>query len=102
MKLAFNRDEIERYCRSHQIARLEAFGSVLRDDFNGQSDLDLLATMREGSHPTLLDWAQMQEELGIIFGRRVDLISRRAVERSQNAIRRRSILSATEQLYAEE
>src|ERR1041384_1987542 len=84
---------VQRFCRRYGISRLELFGSALREDFREDSDLDFLATMRPDAHPTLLDWAQMQEELAKIVGRPVDLVSRRAIERSRNPYRRGPILA---------
>ena len=101
MKLNVNREKLERFCESHGIARLELFGSALRDDFCGDSDVDLLATLKTDARPTLLDWAEMQEQLAEMFRRPVDLVSRRAIERSRNRYRKNSILSTAEQIYAE-
>lgn len=99
MKLDFNREQLGQFCESHGIARLELFGSALRDDFRGDSDVDLLATMKANAHPTLLDWADMQEKLGELFHHPVDLVSRRAIERSRNRYRKHSILSTALPIY---
>jgi uncharacterized protein len=101
MKLEFNRQKLSQFCQEHGIARLELFGSALRDDLRSDSDVDLLATLRVDSRPTLLDWAEMQEKLAEVFGRPVDLVSRRAIERSRNRYRKQSILSTARPLYAE-
>ena len=101
MKLDFNREKLGRFCVEHGIARLELFGSALRDDFRDDSDVDLLATLRDDAHPTLLDWADMQSELAEMFHRPVDLVSRRAIERSRNRYRKNSILSTATPIYAE-
>ena len=101
MKLNINHESLGRFCREHGIARLELFGSALGADFGGESDVDLLATLRTGARPTLLDWADMQEKLTVLFGRPVDLVSRRAIERSRNAYRKHSILTSAMPIYAE-
>jgi predicted nucleotidyltransferase len=101
VKLSFNSERLGRFCRERGIARLELFGSALRDDFRGDSDVDLLATLRTDAHPTLLDWAEMQEKLAEMFGRPVDLLSRRAIEGSRNRYRKHSILTTATQIYAE-
>jgi hypothetical protein len=101
MKLNFNREGLDRFCAAHGIARLELFGSALRDDFRADSDVDLLATLRSDAHPTLLDWAEMQEQLAELFGRPVDLASRRAIERSRNRYRKHEILSTATPIYVE-
>jgi predicted nucleotidyltransferase len=101
MKVQFDTPSLARLCRERGIARLEVFGSALRDDFRDDSDVDLLCTLRSDAHPTLLDWADIQERLSAIFERPVDLVSRRAIERSKNWIRRKSILAHTVPLYEE-
>jgi predicted nucleotidyltransferase len=101
MKLKFNRELLGRFCHEHGIARLELFGSALRDDFREDSDVDLLATLREDAHPTLLDWADMQARLAEMFRRPVDLVSRRAIERSHNRYRKHAILSTATLIYVE-
>jgi predicted nucleotidyltransferase len=92
---------IAEFCRRWRIRELEIFGSFLREDFRPDSDLDFLYTFAEGVHWTLYDLVTMDRELAAIVGREVDLVSRSAVERSQNSIRRAHILSTTEPIYAE-
>ena len=99
MKLKFDADELRRFCSEHGIARLELFGSALREDFNEQSDVDLLASIRPDVKCGLFEWVDWQEGLSRIFSRPVDLVSRRAVERSRNPYRKHSILAHTEPLY---
>src|SRR5437016_4155636 len=94
MKLNFNSERLGEFCRERGITRLELFGSALRHDFCEDSDVDLLATLRPDARPTLLDWADMQEKLAEMFGRPVDLVSRRALERSRNRYRKNSIFSS--------
>jgi hypothetical protein len=101
MKLDFDRQKLGQFCEKHGISRLDLFGSALREDFRADSDVDLLATLRADARPTLLDWAEMQEKLAEVFGRPVDLVSRRAVERSRNRYRQHSILSTAMPIYAE-
>ena len=101
MKLEFNCQKLGQFCREHAIARLELFGSGLREDFRDDSDVDLLATLRADARPTLLDWADMQEKLAEVFGRPVDLVSRRAIELSRNRYRKQAILSTAMAIYAE-
>ena len=101
MQLKINLEALGRFCREHGIARLELFGSALRDDFRDGSDVDLLATLRTGARPTLLDWADMQEKLAAMFGHPVDLVSRRAIEGSKNRYRKQAILSTATPIYVE-
>ena len=75
------------------------FGSVLRDGFGPDSDIDFLVTFGSDARWSLVDRARMQRELEEIFGRKVDLISRRAIERSENWIRRQEILGTARPYY---
>jgi len=65
-------ERVREFCRRHHIRRLALFGSVLRDDFRPDSDVDVIVEF-EPSHTPGLDFFAMQEELSAIFGRRVDL-----------------------------
>ena len=97
--LPVDRERVGDFCRKWQIAELSLFGSVLRDDFGPESDVDVLVTFAPGSHRTMSDLAQMEEELQTLFGRAVDLVERSSVERSHNYIRRREVLRHIEKLY---
>lgn len=82
------------FCDRWQIAGLELFGSVLLEDFRAESDIDMLVSFRPGVRWGLLDHAAMEEELSRLFRRRVDLLTRRSVERSPETHRRSSILNS--------
>ena len=71
-RIAIDRDRIADYCRRHHIRRLSLFGSVLRDDFRPDSDVDVLVEFDPGHTPGL-DFFSMEEELSRIMGRKVDL-----------------------------
>lgn len=90
---------ITAFCKRWSIRKLALFGSVLRDDFDEDSDIDVLAGFDETAHHTLFDMDQMEEELKDVFGRDVDLVSWRGVERSPNYLRRRAILQSAELIY---
>lgn len=67
-------DKVAEFCKRNGIRKLSLFGSVLRDDFRPDSDIDLLAEFRVGATPSLLDLARMERELSVILGgRKVDL-----------------------------
>lgn len=83
------------------MAELHLFGSVLREDFGPESDVDVLVTFSPEATWGLFDLVRMEEELSRLFGRKVDLVERPAVERSENYLRRESILSSIEPLYVE-
>jgi len=86
-------------CLRWRIAELSFFGSILRDDFSSESDIDILVTFEEDSSTSLFDLVRMEEEFSTLFGRKVDLISRAAVEVSSNKLRREEILSSAEVAY---
>ena len=92
-------DKIADYCQRWKITELALFGSALRDDFNPESDIDVLVTFDRDAHWTLFGMVDMQEELKDIFGRDVDLVSRRGIESSQNYLRRKEILSSTKVIH---
>lgn len=91
--------DIEDFCRRWQVSELGLFGSVLRDDFRPDSDVDVLVTFAPGAHWSLFDMVHMQKELELILGREVDLVERRAVEQSENYIRRKRILGSLVPVY---
>lgn len=78
---------------------LAVFGSALREDFAPDSDVDLLATFAPDAQWSVLDHVSMEEELAALFGRKVDLVNRRAVERSPNPVRRQAILESAQPYY---
>jgi uncharacterized protein len=98
-RIAFDEGALATFCDRWRVRRLELFGSVIRDDFRPDSDVDVLVTFQSDADWGLLDHAAMEEELGALFGRRVDLVSRRAIERSANAIRRASILESAVPIF---
>jgi uncharacterized protein len=61
------------FCRRHLIAQLSLYGSVLRDDFGPESDVDVLVEFQPEAEPSLLDLGRMQHELCDMLGRQVDL-----------------------------
>ena len=93
-------NEIDAFCKRWQITELALFGSVLRDDFGPESDVDVLVEFEEGARHSLFELDDMELELEEIFGREVDLVSRRGVEASRNYIRRKAILDSAETIYA--
>ncbi|MBI5886265.1 MAG: nucleotidyltransferase family protein [Deltaproteobacteria bacterium] len=92
--------KIAEFCKKWQILEFSFFGSVLRDDFRPDSDIDVLVTFAKDAEHGLFDLIHMEDELKTIFGRSVDLVSRRGIEASRNHIRRNAILNSTEVIYA--
>jgi uncharacterized protein len=93
-------EAVTAFCQRWNITELALFGSVLRPDFKPGSDIDVLVSFSESARYSLFDLIHMEEELKKIFGRAVDLVDRRAIERSRNYIRRQEILSSAERVYA--
>ena len=100
MKITIPRKKLAEFCRRWKISELAFFGSVLREDFRQSSDIDLLVSFRPKARVSLFDLVHMQNELKGIFGREVDLVEKRAIEKSENYIRRKNILSHTKVIYA--
>lgn len=92
-------EKIEEFCRRWNIVEFALFGSVLRDDFRPDSDVDVLVTFAQDSHWSLFHIVDMREELMRIFGRKVDFVERPAVEESRNYIRRKAILDSAKAIY---
>lgn len=88
------------FCQRWKITELSIFGSALRDDFRPDSDIDIMASFDPDVGRGLLDQVEMLSELKAYFGREVDLVNRKAVERSANVIRIRQLLSTAKVLYA--
>ena len=97
LKIPIDRQRIEDFCRKWKISELAFFGSVLREDFRPDSDVDVLVTFTDDSHWSLLDIVDMIDELKGIFGRDVDLVEKDAI---RNPFRRRVILAECEVFYA--
>ncbi len=86
---------IRDFCRKHRIIRLSVFGSVLRDDFADDSDVDVLVEFEPGKTPGL-KFFTIQDELSQMLGRKVDLVTEKGLSRWI----RNEVLSSMEILYA--
>lgn len=95
--IPIDRERIAGFCRQWQIAEFSLFGSVLRDDFRPDSDVDVLVSFSPESTWSLLDVIEMSEGLEAMFGRRVDVVEKEAI---RNPFRRKAILSNREVVYA--
>lgn len=85
------------FCQKHQIVRLALFGSVLRDDFSPESDVDVLVEFDPSARIGLIRFASIENELSELFGRRVDL---NTIE-SLSKYFRDGVLEEAEYLYDE-
>ncbi len=96
-RIEIPRAAIEAFCRKWRVREFCLFGSVLREDFSPQSDVDVLVDFEPDAPWSLMDLVDMIEELKQIFGREVDLIEKSAI---RNPFRRHSILKNREVIYA--
>lgn len=98
--LEISLENIKAFCDRWQVIEFALFGSVLRDDFCPDSDIDVMVQFDPNAHPTFLSLEQMEAELKSIFYRKVDLITRQGIETSRNYLRRQEILSSAQVIYA--
>jgi len=96
-RIDIDREKIAAFCRKWKITEFALFGSVLRDDFRPDSDVDVLVTFADDAPWSLLDIVALQNELMEVFGRDVDVVEKCAV---RNPFRRRNILKHNEVIYA--
>lgn len=93
-------EAIADFCQRWQVTELALFGSVLRDDFRPDSDIDVMVQFHPEAHPSFSHLDQMETELKAFFHREIDLITRQGIEASRNYLRRREILSSAQVIYA--
>ena len=99
-RVAIPKEQLEAFCLRWKVEEIALFGSVLRDDFRPDSDVDVLVSFLPEARYSLFDLARMQKELEAILGREVDMVEKKAVEQSRNYLRRKAILSSAEVVYA--
>lgn len=90
-------DQIEAFCRKWKIKEFALFGSVLREDFAPDSDIDVLVTFEPDGGITFDNRVKMLDELAAIFGREVDLLEKDTI---RNPFRRHELLTTREVVYA--
>ncbi len=96
-RLGVEPDRIAEICRKWRITELSLFGSVLRDDFRRDSDVDLLVVFEPGARWDLWDLIHLENEVEALLGRKVDLVEKAAL---RNPFRRHEILTTRQVLYA--
>lgn len=92
-------ERIEAFCQKWKVQRMWLFGSVLREDFGPESDVDVMVEFMPEAAWNLLDIVAAEQELSEMVGRPVDLVERQCVEQSDNWIRRRHILENARLFY---
>ncbi len=91
--------QIKEICDRWQITEFALFGSVLRDDFNPTSDIDVLITFAPNARKGLLTLARIKHELEELLGREVDIATKKSIEQSQNTSRSHEILRSAQVIY---
>ena len=97
-RLAIPAEQVAEFCQRNQILRLALFGSVLRDDFTPESDVDVLVEFEPEARVGLA-FITVQDELSGILGRQVDLHTFRGIESNRNWLLREEILGSAEAVY---
>lgn len=88
-------EALAEFCRANQIARLSFFGSVLREDFTPDSDVDVLVEFEPGASPGLIRLAGMELELGELLSHKVDLVTLDGLSKYIKP----QVLEAAEEIY---
>ncbi len=88
--------KIAEFCRRHRVRSLSLFGSVLREDFDSDSDVDVLVEFEPDAQVGFIAMSRMQRELSALLGWPVDLVPREGLK----PIIREAVLSSAEELYA--
>jgi len=97
VKIPLAQERIEAFCNKWRIVEFSLFGSVLRDDFGPDSDVDVLVMFAPDAPWSLWDLVAAEQELCELFGRDVDLVEKQCLV---NPFRRHAILSTKRVIYA--
>lgn len=99
LKINLPKAAIAEFCQRWKIIELAVFGSVLREDFNIDSDIDFLFTFSPEAQWGLFKVMEIQQELEQLVGRPIDFVSKNAIQRSNNWLRRQEILGTAKIIY---
>jgi hypothetical protein len=97
VKIDIPKEKLAAFCKTWHVRKLSLFGSVLRDDFGPESDVDMLVVFQQGHVPGLITLSGMELDLGGLLGRKVDL---RTPEDLSGYFREEVVRSAVEQYAA--
>jgi uncharacterized protein len=100
LNITWPADQLAQFCRRWGVKEFSLFGSVLRDDFGPESDVDVLVSFEPGRGNDAFELMDMERELSVMLGREVDMVTRGAIERSRNWLRRREILGTARTVFA--
>ena len=90
------KNDLQQFCRRYQVRRMALFGSVLRDDFRPDSDIDILVVFDPSARVTFMTLGRMKRELSALFERNVDLVPQEGLK---PAIRD-AVIASAEEVYA--
>ncbi len=96
MQIDLDPERLADFSRRHRVFELAVFGSALRDDFDSDSDVDVLVTFMPGAEVSLFDLVDMADELQALVGRRVDLVPKQGLKSRI----RQSVLEGSQIIYA--
>jgi len=99
LKIEIPQQVVAEFCKKWKIVEFSLFGSVLRDDFRPDSDVDVLVVFEADARWGFEQLVEMTAELESLFGRKVDLVEKRLIEQTENYIRRKHILSNLKSIY---
>ena len=100
MEFTFDIETIKAFCRNRRIREFALFGSAVTGQMRPDSDVDVVLDFDPNSRHTLFDLVDMQEELENIFGRRVDIVTRKSLQRMRNRIRKAGIEATIRTIHA--
>lgn len=99
LKIQLPHPELAAFCQKWKIKEMSFFGSVLREDFRSDSDIDIIVNFEDNSTWGILELVRMKRELKTLLGREVDLMTKKSIEQSHNWIRRQEILGTAQIVY---
>lgn len=95
-RISASPDQIAMFCHRWKVTEFALFGSVLRDDFRPDSDIDVLLTFAPDSRWSLFDWVDLKDELETLFERQIDIVDKEGLK---NPYRRHEILHNQQVIY---
>lgn len=99
LKIQLPQPDLAAFCQKWKIKEMSFFGSVLREDFRSDSDIDIIVSFEDNSTWGILELVRMKRELKTLLGREVDLMTKKSIEQSHNWIRRQEILGTAQIVY---
>uniref|UniRef100_B8HLU7 DNA polymerase beta domain protein region n=1 Tax=Cyanothece sp. (strain PCC 7425 / ATCC 29141) TaxID=395961 RepID=B8HLU7_CYAP4 len=98
-RLGLSSQDVATFCQQWGIIKMALFGSILRNDFRADSDIDLMITFAPNARQGLLTLAKIKHELESRLNRSIDLVPEASIQMSDNWLRQREILSSAQTIY---